>query len=763
MTFFVPHAASHAIPSRQDRLAERHPQAVNAIQSIEASTVALPFGAKILDILSRYHFLPRSHVDDFFRIYLERRHGYSPATETIGFHSRTTLNCLNDEENSGQNKILRAFHRVFEQTLATISDNCARGIPTLQFNLGPTGAGKTVFSKYLFTVCAQKFWQHAIVTSRIEYSKFEHRNQNESVSSKEFYAYVRKCLFRDLIIYLFLSGRVQQNERDALTIGFHSDPEALRILAEISKLTSGKVIDGESATLSRELRNKLTSLWEPLSPEIRDTFLYRWTDRLKLKFLISFDGFDCVRIEDFLFLEKPPAPVQYLSILLKEMHEKRGEPKLFARSIEAHYFVYLRDTTFERLRVELFTSVGGEIKYPVYWIVPPKYEMLVENVANFVTKYQVDDTSTVSTSAKFSDDMFRVFDRFIFNDLKMTSRKHLSFLFGSNARRMNQHIRQTFLSMLSRASQSDDYDFARYAGGIGLKAVWSELIQEYGPISLPRYVLFEDLFLGDTRQLIPKLRLDPNKLTRILSNDGSIEDAIRTIDDADETNSIFGCLLNYALPGLVAYELNEKPAFLIFVRAMQFININPRCTAGEIFEFLKKVGYQFAMGEFHFLLYILIRTEMVKWDATTNGRSITDVPLYITTRGIIAITKILPSVSYMSEAIISCLHNDRSYTNLLKNRIEEGRMWIVDCVFNAVLAIEMFRETEEIESKAARNSGVPFEQYLITPKIIASVSAEANTILRYSFGRAATKSQSNNEFLAKLRTTRFPNLITVGA
>jgi hypothetical protein len=776
MTFFVPHAPSHAASSRQDRIAVRYPGAASAIQRIEESIKSYSYGESVNLILNHYHFVPRPAGEVFFRSYLERRSGAVPSDAAIAAISKYAINMLdNDAEASGQFKVDRQFQRVFESTMDTVRKNDARQVPTLQFILGPTGAGKTIFSKYFFTVNLNRFWQNAVIPTRIEYSRIANPNGGRSISEEDFYSYARECLFRDTVIYIFLSGCVPADKRRAIVENSHTDPVVNESLSALDTLTMGVVLDGSEVFLSTERRNALHGAWSPIPKQLRDQLLYKWASDLKLTFLMSFDGFDCVRIEDFLFAEDPPTPVRFLSKMLKALHEKRGGRQLVDRPMKLHFLVYLRDATFERLRSALFTKISGEIKFPIYWIVPPKYESLVSNVSQSITKTDEqkplsgDDTSraekardserkyALALADQFTSELFAAFDKHIFAGTPSHAVDHMGFVFGSNARRMNEHIRQTFLSMLWRASLATGFNFDR--SGVGIKALWEELIEKFGPSHLPRYVLYEDLFLGDTRQLKPKLNLNPTEIGEILST-LSVEKAMSKVEDIDETNSIFGCLLNYAVPGVVTGGGTERPAMLILVRIIQFIDFNPRCRAGEIWTFLRKSGYEsWTEASLQFCLYILIRTELVKWDGTTTGRSIRDVPLYVSTRGVIAIRKILYSASYLSEAIISCLHNERAVTDNLLPRVDDGSVWAMDCVYNALLAIELFREIETIESEAATHAGVDFRKYQIVSSLSREIGNEARAIVSSAFNTSESNAikrwLQNERSLEELRGGRF--------
>lgn len=756
MTFHIPQSPSIAVITRQERIRVRYPQANSVLESIEKSTRPLPFGCKISRILNNYHFLEPSHVRSFFTTYLARRFGREPDIDEVNKHVFSTINLIPPNIDKDHYRTDRGFENIYRILSTDMSANEEARVPTLNFVVGPTGAGKTIFSKSLFTVCLKRFWSSETIPSRVEYSKFEHKTTNNWINSEEFFAYIRRCLFRDLVLYFLFSNRLTADERWRL-VSTSRIAEAHTVLTKLHAATKDIVLDGEEQTLGDGIAERILRIWQELADHHRDALFFELVEALKPRFLISFDGFDCVRIEDFLFADKTPLPIKYLMQLLKSMHEKTATNRIFSRHIEAHYLVYLRDTSFERLRMELFRGVGRKVEYPVYWIVPPKYEMLVENVAKYLSG--LSDLKR-NMAEVFTEDIFQAFDSYIFRSSALNAATHMNFVFGSNARRMYQHIRQTLIAALHRAVQSEEFDFARLTSGVDPKSIWFELVNKHSARHLPQYIILEDLFLHDTRQLIPKLQVDPSVISRLLRN-GNLIGAIESTDDRDETNGIFGCLLNYFFQTHVVHERNRRPGLLLLVRILQFLLAQKhRSNSGEVTSFLKSLGYVVTQTSVEYCLYVLIRTELVKWDAAAGAQKITDVPLYITTRGEIAASRLLSSVTYLSESMLSSIHDDEAASDLFKPRNHDNAVWVADCVYNASIGLEIIRTIEEVEQINRSKVANDFDKFRLTSRLKADLFREARTIIR-SVSRTREAWKSNYNELVTLRD-RWPNLTILG-
>jgi hypothetical protein len=729
MTWHIPDAPKLNLQKRQERLATDVPQAASAINTIENSTKPLKYGEKRSRVLRNYHFVPQQSVRAYFEAYLGQNSELPPDETRIKSYVAKTINMdvceLTDfDENSEAN-----FKSVFDDICGDIELSNTELSPMLRFVVGPTGSGKTIFSKSLFTVCLGDFWKRKIVPSRIEYSKIEKKLDDKKVNELEFFSHIRKCMFRDLVHCVFLSGNWDHNEiENAISsnaLPFVDDHEWVLALQKFNNLRIKFDVNAEGFSLDKRTRLAFENVWQVLSEAQIDHLLYTWSERFGLSYLVSFDGFDCVKIDDFLFGNGGPLPIRYLSELLHGLQQNGNDRKLFRNEISVHFMVYVRDTTYDRLSIDCFQGVREKIPFPTIWIVPPRYDMLVENVASILTG-QVGRSQ--NSSKKFCTEMYRAFNASVLRGTALRAEIHMNFVFGSNARKMYQHIKQNLFGALLRAVNSRKIEFDKSGSGSSPKDVWEMLVENFGPSNIPHYRITEDLFLGETRQLMPRFRLNPTDITRILVS-GNLEEAIRATHDVDESSGIFGCILNYFSHFKVVRQEDSLPAFLLLVRILQFIFRNRFCNSREVHAFVIELGYDCNVTCVEYCIYILLRAELVKWQSNTAATSISDVTLFVTVKGEIAVSRLLCSITYLSESFLTCAHFDRTLSDLLVRRNFDNSIWVADCVFNASIAIELVRKCEALESENFREKGKDFSNYYLEPQVRRDLEHESKAIV----------------------------------
>lgn len=760
-TFFTPYAPARDAPTRRQRIVMRYPQADAALRRIEDSAADLPYGSSIDAVLNSYHFPSETDVREYFEVYLQERQGGDGPVDIdlINKYTYDTINLIPDKTVRNKYTTDKAFCDIYEELLRQIQLNADENTATVNLVIGPTGSGKTAFSKSLFTVCMQKFWVNKIIPSRVEYSKYQIPENADVIGAEAdrlFFDFVRRCQLRDLLIYFFISGMLTYDEK-LDHIAALKNPALERPLVDLLEETENIVFDGDTVILDPKIRGRFTLRMRSVKAEDRNRLLYELSTRLGVRFLVSFDGFDSTKIEHFLFEKGLNLPIYYLVRLLKGIHEKAVDISHPSQNVESHYIAYLRDTTFNHLKTELIRGIGSKVEYPCYWIVPPKYSQLVSNVARFITRTQNDEENL---STKYSTEIYDVFDREIFPRTGMSANKHMSFIFGSSGRRMKNHIRQTLVSAIHRMSQGGNYEFERLSSGTGARLVWQDVVGSDAIKSLQKYIVLEDLFLNDSRQLLPKLELDPGVVTKLIDT-GDFDGIIKHITDADELGGVFGCLFNYFYRKTIGSEGKAQPALLLLVRIAQFIEKNPRCNADEVGDFLHRIGYVLSDDALRFCLFVILRSELVKWDGTAGAKTVSDVPLYITTLGSVALNRLLFSITYLSEAFLSSIQIDRKLAGGLRRRDPDLGYWIADSINNASVALMQIRSIEEIEEVNARKSGVEFSAYVLAPRLEELMRREAAAIARSLRGGPQMRFRENAERLRQLRIS-YPSLVMLG-
>lgn len=753
MAFFVPQPPNTRFLTRKQRLETQFPQSVNALRLISASVNPIKFGENEEKVRDSYHFITEDHAKTFFRSYMRRHFGRAVSEDVVRRNVLDTINLANPRSDTDGSIDFRANEIINE-----ITDRAAHEEPVLKFIVGPTGAGKTVFSKTLFTLGRKRFWRSRVITTRVEYSKFEKVNGDNKINDSGLFEFVRKCCFRDTVLFLLYSESISDADRER--VGIAAPPSCKAVVERLFELKTTLVSNGYTEPYSSEVRHAAETVWMELSEKSRDQLLHHFAKDLSLRYVISFDGFDCVLIEDFLFGTQRSLPIEFISGLLKSIKTKVRKSSIFAAAIEAHFLVYLRDSSFERLKMEIGRGVGKTNSFPLLWIVPPRYENLVFNVAGILTRSR---DPAVNLYETYADDVYSAFDRHVFRSMNLDASGYLNFLFGSNARRMNHHIAQSLLAALHRASTRSGTIFPERSSGVDTKTLWQTLVRSHSIADLPRYVVLEDLFLHETRQLYPRLQVNPNQVSSFLRS-GDVVAAIMSTRDRDETGGIFGCMFNYLVPFSVTDGVESRPALDALIRIVQFVRLSPKCNGAEVVEFMGKIGFECTPEIVHYLIYVLLRTEMLRYDGSSGSNSIDDVPLFVTTRGEIALDAVLLSITYLSESMLVSLHSDREKTKHLLVRDEDSTMWAIDSVLNASIAVHWIKEIEEIERRQARAANVDFDKYLLGSRLEADLASEANSILR-SAGSGGSRSQrrlSDIEEKADYISRDFPGFKLLG-
>lgn len=719
MAFFVPQAPIPRLPTRRERLEQQFPQSVNILRQISESVRPLKFGASDTEIANNYHFATRDSAQLFFRSYLKRHFDSAPSTEAIQKYVLDTINL-----SIGDHSSIDSFQFRASELISEINQCRAHDEPILKFIVGPTGAGKTLFSKCLFSSGRELFWKDRIVTTRVEYSKFDHRKEDHSINEEGLYEYIRRCLFRDTVTYALYSIEVDTDTWSQLEV--NAPRQCKKTLERLKQYVVENPYSHNGNPYNAETRHSLQSIWMEMNSSDRDQLFYHLCSVLRLRFVISFDGFDCVLIEDFLFGKNQSFPIEFLSRTLKSFKTRSRLSSLFSRRIEAHFLVYLRDSSFERLRMDLMKGVGKTEYFPVQWIVPPRYENLVLNVA---TKLARSADPAVNLYQQYASDVYTTFDRHVFRDMKLDAHGFLNFLFGSNARRMNHHIAQSLLATLYRASIRGTEIFPERTGGVDSKSLWQTLVKRHPITDLPRYMVLEDLFLHETRQLFPRLQVTPSEIAKKLEGE-DIAAAVVATRDRDETGGVFGCMFNYLVPTTVEGSGITLPGLDILIRIVQFVRENSRSNGAEVAEFLNCLGFKCSPTVAYYFIYVLLRTEMLRYDGSSGASNINDVPLFVTTRGEIALDAVLLSITYLSESMLVSLHMDRRRTQHLLKRDEDSTLWAVDCVLNASLAVHWVKELEKVQEAKASQHGLDYSRFLLGSRLDSGLRNEASSILR---------------------------------
>lgn len=179
-------------------------------------------------------------------------------------------------------------------------------------------------------------------------------------------------------------------------------------------------------------------------------------------------------------------------------------------------------------------------------------------------------------------------------------------------------------------------------------------------------------------------------------------------------------------------------------------------------DFVGRLGYEANEAGIKFCLYSLIRSELICWDGSRGRRLIENVPFRVATPGIIAIRRMLKSITYVSEAIISSLHTDLSLTRHFRDRADSPQVWVADCISNASIALLILRKIEQAEKRSASKNLIDFVPYLVVDDMQAALQKEAEAILKRHRTKTHSRWEQNANALRALAKDE-PTLCILGS
>jgi len=711
--------------SRLDYLKAQVPQAGNVLKSLQHRIQPFKFGIRLSELKVQYRFIDPNDVENFFKVYLK-------GGTNARLNEAYLKDCMNKTVNrsnifgSPQPDSLVQFNSVCKVLIREIEEQRAASRSLVRLIMGPTGSGKTAFSKGLITASIKQLWTARLVPARVEYSRFA--EDGSTPSESEIIDFVRKCQLRDLLIWYFFSG---QSSLDILSdIRGLDIPNSIREkLAELQSQAMATRFDGETRSL-REISQKWSSIVGYLDSVPTVTILNRLNEKYRMGFLISFDGFDIVNVEDFVLDKVTSGPLDVVVRLIRGILGKLVRHRAFSRDFDCHFLLYLRDTTYRRVQLEIRRKVGGEHNIPILWIAPPSYASLVHKVSTLVGGDIFSEVSLPQVELMMGNIASSLRDNVLFDFRSIAPARPISVLFSWNARNMKRHFgRMMYWSLTNRIM---DPSFERRLGvaGIGEKSLWVALIENPQIKRMPSYQVLEELFLDNTRQLRPQLRLSSKQVSSFLESD-DLAAAIGAVYDYGETVGFFECIFNYLTKDTVVGPNKELPGLLIMIRICQYIVTNPYCRLAQVRSFLLSLGYKVNDLKLSFFLYVLLRNEIILWRGEEGFRSIFDAVFFIGLRGSVLLKKMQYCTSYFSEALcISELPMEGLAQELIARDFSSNVQWIVNCVFNAIVGFNIVKEIEEIELAMAQRAEIDFGPYRIVENMRTSFSSEGQKILQ---------------------------------
>jgi hypothetical protein len=567
---------------RKAKLHTRYPAARDLVVQIDNLAGPFKYGLQLSKLNLQYKFTTETDAHRFFCTYLpvEARADEDKLRDC----RQRTLNALAGESLVGKSQTaVHAFQNLAKSTFINkIMESKAERKPYVAIITGPTGSGKTAFSIGLVTAAIRDFWKNNIVPTRVEYTK--HFPSTAKSAAHETLSLlnqaIRRCQLRDLLIWYFFADGY--DGRDILTdladVLLHETlKQNLRALQQKAKEC---VFDGERCSLAQIAQHWSDTVHYVLDETLTEAILAAIIQKYSISFLVSFDGFDVTKVEDFVISDETmkeiisaqngPPNTLVVDAVLNILNGALSKA-IWASSVgrDCHFVLYLRDTTFKRIRFALRQKAGGEVDFPQYWITPPRYGDMIDKVAALVTndtQPAVDDLLVTNIKEWIFASLNRITKGLPFDEI---GKRRYSVLFNWNARNMKRHFGRILLWSLADKLEDSAFE-SKFTKGIGHADLWRALISNENIKKMERFQVLEELFLDSTRQLRPRFSASSSSITALLKR-GKPTAAVEQLGDYGEQVGFMECIFNYLTKDIVKFEERKGPAVLIMVRICQYI------------------------------------------------------------------------------------------------------------------------------------------------------------------------------------------------
>lgn len=361
MRLRVPRPVARNRETRAERILHQFPQAAGLVKSIDEHTGRYKFGISDKEIDQHYRFSHEENAKNFFVAHFAQfDDGHNDEHKV----SKAVNNCVNLLPLGGEkSKPTENFRRYADHYIEEISNAVEAGVPYVSVIHGPTGSGKTAYSKCLFTAGVANFWTASIITSRIEFSKFF--RAGEQIKAIDIVRAVHRCQVRDFLIWRFFQEEKCPSSDDILTFFPAGMSQDIRNkLNRFVNAAEGRFIgDGATTLLDAHRLWKLhVSFFDAdTCSRILNEVKYNYSN---LQFLVSLDGFDALKTKDFLVTENYHGPVSAVAEFLRNILNQFSDYVSTATSMKTHVMVYMRDTTYNRIELELHAGTSGPTRMP---------------------------------------------------------------------------------------------------------------------------------------------------------------------------------------------------------------------------------------------------------------------------------------------------------------------------------------------------------------------------------------------------------------
>ena len=684
--------------TREDRLKSRIATTEELLDTIKNRTERSKFGISDKDIDHYYRFSDISNTKTFFTERFKQFNNSDVALdkEAILIDVQDSVNTF--DFSKGRNRPSENFRDLAESFADELKVSRSTGAPYVQIFRGPTGSGKTAYSKCLFTAGIWEFWSRGIIPTRVEFSKFF--KAGKQVRTKALLGSIHQCQVRDLFIYLFFStsGPVSDDILEVIAPQGTEKPNRNE-LTSFNEIAKDLVIDGETYTLA-----EAHALWKTHLKFYDKKTCARILQILKkpkfdVQFLVSLDGFDALKTKDFFKSESYHGPISAVADLLGDSLNQAANYGETASSHNTNLMVYLRETTYERIRLELHMGASGSRYLPVRWIVPPSYKTLVNTVARSIDR-DIAEQVTAKKVDPFTTSVRRSMVRVLKDPaIGLSVEQPLSSAFSWNARHMKRHIKRVCIWSLENYVHNHETEINSFPEDEppSTSWLWDRAVRNPSLKNIYDYSVLEAFFLDDTRSLQSKMRLRSKTVQHDLANN-RLESALNRLTERPELDGLFDSILNYLTKGLEIEDIGCVPHTLILIRILQLLSIEQGQTLDDLFDDLSTLYPSLTSVELQFYLICLCENEYILFHGTENSASIEQCGFYLSNFGSILLNKVFFSATYFSQTVMLAeLPRFGLGKELRALDFRTSEHWLAHCIFNAIVGYNLIREIESYE------------------------------------------------------------------
>lgn len=542
------------------------------VENIQQEVGRFAYGVSSDKISSRYNFISADDARNFFRSMEANNPGLLNGVSDAQPLETLVLNLQDGGSTASQ---LQASE-VFKSKASEIADLVAtQKRETVRIVVGPTGAGKTAFSKGLFTCGLQRFWGRKVIPSRIEYRWSAEYELDE---------YIFVAATRDFLAYLCIAA--SETDFDIFINHF----AGLRFAEEIIEFRrlglELDLNDGDDwvAEFSSQIKNWMFSeenveLWEQIAQKSISV--------LGVRYLFSFDGFDAVSPLEVFSSNEISEPVATLCKFLDRSLISRKPKRVFLTNANAHFLIYVRDTTLSIIQRKLTKNPVGRTASDFDWICPPSYR----SVAAILTRRLCNDRVPATKRTEFVTSVVDSVKRNVELHLGSTEPRLISNVFGWNVRNMKAHYGRLVLILFNRLSH-DDAIFRQKIVEAGVtQYIFDDFVviqsdREIRDYEVGRSLVFQTM----TKEVGCRLTVERNRLLEMMKVDSVPEKFVESLDVQWDDGSIGDLLFNGFFDE--SFPVNADRACFIPIYILKRLSLSKRGTTTPtiIYRFLIRAG-----------------------------------------------------------------------------------------------------------------------------------------------------------------------------